>query len=647
MERTSESQRAAADGALSFLRLVSEQVPGVFWTTDLNLRFTASLGGGLRSLGLQPQQVVGMSLFDFFRTTDLQSTPVAMHLRALRGESVRYEQQWAGNWYDVQIDPFRNAQGEIIGCIGFASDITRLKQAEMQLREFREQLDDLTHNVPGVLFQAVVAPDGGRVTLRYLSEQAVEYFGVPPQEALVQPETLLAAVQIDRDAALAACWPTVVCQPRPVAFELRTRPRPGTEYWLEVHAHPRRLPGDQWLLNGLAIDITGRKQAEAQLKEARDRLQRDIDERVRDLESSHARLQQEMQQRLQIEGELRLSEFRYRNLVERSPIGIVELAPEGAILAANPAARRLLAPRGDDELVGADLLDLVAETDRVHLRECLRSVSSDHFPECTFRGVGLQELRTCEVRFVPLTESSGAWRHITAYIVDVTQRARGEQRLRAEQQLLRRLLDLQERERHLVACDLHDGLVQDLVGAKMFLESALQQHEQTGSVPVDQLHLVLRHMDRAIQEGRRLISDLRPLIIEERGVVDAIRYWIAQVTAGSNLHIDFQCQVGFTRLHPLLEGALFRIAQEALNNVKRHSRATHASVLLRQIGDRAFLSVTDNGIGFRLEDVPADRFGLRGIRERARLFHGGASILSQPGEGTRVMVDLPTQLEEE
>ncbi len=168
------------------------------------------------------------------------------------------------------------------------------------------------------------SPDSGRVALRYLSDQAVEYFGVPPQEALAQPEALLAAVQFDRDAGVAANWPAEVCQPRPVAFELRTRPRPGTEYWLEVHAHPRRLPGDQWLLNGLAIDVTGRKQAEAQLKEARDRLRRDFDERLRDLEFSHARLQQEMQQRLQVEGELRLSEFRYRNLVERSPIGIVE-----------------------------------------------------------------------------------------------------------------------------------------------------------------------------------------------------------------------------------------------------------------------------------------------------------------------------------
>jgi PAS domain S-box-containing protein len=636
----------------AFLRLVIQQVPAVFWTTDLNLRFTASLGGGLRSLGLQPQQVVGVSLFDFFRTTDLQFPPLAMHLRALRGESVRYEQEWAGNYYDVQIAPFRNAQDEIVGCIGVACDITRAKQFETQLREFREQLTDLTRSVPGVLFQAVVDAGSGSsgpggVAFGYLSDQVVEYFGVTPDEARAHPETLLRAVPLDRNGALAANWRSIVCQMRPVTIELHTRPRPGTEYWLEIRAQPHRLGDERWQLNGLAIDVTQRKHVEAQLKEARDRLHRRFDKRLHELEATCERLQQEAQHSSVEAAELRLSEFRYRSLVDRCPLGIVELTPEGNILAANPAAHRLLGREAGGDLVGADLLSLVAEADRLTLRECLQAVGSKRPAQCQFQGIGLQALRICEIHLEPSGEGSGALRHITAYVLDVTERARGEQRLRTEQQLLRRLLDLQERERQLVACDLHDGLVQDLVGAKMFLESALRRHEETGTLPVEQLHLVVRHMDAAINEGRRMICDLRPLIIEERGPVDAIRYWIAEISAGSPLQIDFDCQVRFTRLHPLLEGALFRIAQEALNNVRRHSRATHASVRLYQIGDRVYLSISDNGVGFRPEEVPPDRFGLRGIRERARLFHGGASIISQPGEGTRVLVDLPTTLEEE
>jgi signal transduction histidine kinase len=112
--------------------------------------------------------------------------------------------------------------------------------------------------------------------------------------------------------------------------------------------------------------------------------------------------------------------------------------------------------------------------------------------------------------------------------------------------------------------------------------------------------------------------------------------------------IDWSHQVQFRRLAPPLETALYRILQEGLTNALRHSQSDHVRMRLAQDGDWLTLQVEDQGIGFRPEDVPPDRFGLQGIRERARLFGGQAMIHSELGQGTRIVVVLPVvEMEED
>ena len=111
----------------------------------------------------------------------------------------------------------------------------------------------------------------------------------------------------------------------------------------------------------------------------------------------------------------------------------------------------------------------------------------------------------------------------------------------------------------------------------------------------------------------------------------------------SGLNVAFQHNFGSDRLESKLEGAIYRIVQEALNNVKRHSQTDHASVQLSQENGALRVVVRDEGVGFDPTQVMPDRFGLRGIYERARLFGGEARIESEPGEGTTVSVQLPRE----
>ncbi len=117
------------------LRLLVEQLPAVLWTVDRNLRFTSAVGSGLARLGLKPNQLVGMSLSDYFETRDQSFTPIAAHLRAVAGDPVTFPVEWKKGSYACHVEPLRDAAGEVQGAICMALDVTDRKQLEEQFRQ--------------------------------------------------------------------------------------------------------------------------------------------------------------------------------------------------------------------------------------------------------------------------------------------------------------------------------------------------------------------------------------------------------------------------------------------------------------------------------------------------------------------------------
>lgn len=123
------------------LRMLVEQMPAVLWTTDLELRFTSSAGAGLAQLGLRRNQVAGQTLFQYFRTDDPDFPPIAAHRRALSGSSSRFEVEWEGRTFQVEVEPLVESGNRIIGTIGVALDITERMLAEATLRQRDAQLE--------------------------------------------------------------------------------------------------------------------------------------------------------------------------------------------------------------------------------------------------------------------------------------------------------------------------------------------------------------------------------------------------------------------------------------------------------------------------------------------------------------------------
>lgn len=218
-----------------------------------------------------------------------------------------------------------------------------------------------------------------------------------------------------------------------------------------------------------------------------------------------------------------------------------------------------------------------------------------------------------------------------------------QQTLEHERHVLRQLLEIQERERQVVAYEIHDGLAQYLAGAMMHFQAL---EHATGRVPTGDLTEGLRLLAAAAEESRRLIGGLRPPTLDELGIIDSVEALVRDARIEIPT-VTFTHSLPAKRLAPHLETTIFRIVQESLSNARRHAGASRATVTIDHVesvsGPRIRVVVTDDGVGFRPDAVPPDRFGLEGIRQRARLVGAEASIRSQPGAGTTVAVELPVQ----
>ena len=213
----------------------------------------------------------------------------------------------------------------------------------------------------------------------------------------------------------------------------------------------------------------------------------------------------------------------------------------------------------------------------------------------------------------------------------------------AEQQAFsRRLLESQEEERKRIAAELHDSLGQQLLVIKNWAMIGLGVTTGDGRArePLDEISATA---SQAIDEVREVIYDLRPYQLDKIGLANTIRFMIKKVATASG--IEFQTEVGeIDELFPYeAQITLYRVVQECVNNIVKHSQATAARVAIERHDQTISVTVEDNGRGFALEAAPGEAqggFGLTGLRERVRMLGGRQVIHSAPGSGTRIQITI-------
>ncbi len=192
LKKERKEAKEAIDERDTTLRLIVNQMPAVLWSTDTDLRLTSSDGAALASLGHKPNQFVGVTLFDFFRTTDPEFLPLVAHRKALLGESVSFEVEWSGRTYASHCEPLRNPDNSIKGVIGIALDITRQKRTE---RELQKSFSLLRATLDSAADAILVMDERGKIS--NFNESFVQMWHVPREIADQRDEDRMLAFLLD------------------------------------------------------------------------------------------------------------------------------------------------------------------------------------------------------------------------------------------------------------------------------------------------------------------------------------------------------------------------------------------------------------------------------------------------------------------
>jgi len=396
----------------------------------------------------------------------------------------------------------------------------------------------------------------------------------------------------------------------------------------------------------------------------------------------------EIAERKRVQDAMKVSEVRYRRLFETAKDGILILdADTGRITDANPFLLDLLG-YSHAELLGKRLWEIGPFKDIAASRDAFRKLQAKKYIRYDNLPLETKGHRRKHVEFVSNVYRENGTKVIQCNIRDITARnqaegalanvskelerrvddrtnelltanrlmkkmldegKRSEEKLRKSRERLRnfsgRLQSLLEEERTRISREIHDELGQSLTALKLDLSLIRRKilsdglAEESGKV-----HEIEQSVSRIIRTVRKIATDLRPGILDELGVVAAIK-WVAKNFQGRT---GISCKVVVEGTGRISDSArattIFRIVQEALTNVMRHAAASQVKVSLEKKGDTLIVEVRDNGIGIKEEMIfDSKSLGLVGIRERVLLLGGEASISGKPGEGTLVRVILPIE----
>jgi len=410
--------------------------------------------------------------------------------------------------------------------------------------------------------------------------------------------------------------------------------------------------GDSEQFLTVAKEITNRKATEEALRETHDELEQRVAERTAELENINRKLRRQIFECEHAEAALSESEQKYSTMVEDALIGVY-IIKDGIVEFANDKLADIYGYE-KNELIGMQSLVLVHPEDRALIREMrTKRLTGENVPsEYEIRGLKKNGETIWVMRSFSLInfQDSPA---ISGIVSDVTKRREAEEALRESGKELRilsnQLLSAEEKERKRIARELHDGIGQALSAIKFSVENSLRQlRNEADHSELKSLEAIIPLTQKTIEEVRGIVKDLRPSILDDLGILATINWFCREFqNVYTDIRIKPEIDIQEGDIPSLLKTVIYRILQEALNNVAKHSRADLVQLMLEKSGNRINLKIQDNGLGFDLAKTISQKtsqrgFGLASMRERAELSGAAFEIVSSVGQGTIIQMEWET-----
>lgn len=353
----------------------------------------------------------------------------------------------------------------------------------------------------------------------------------------------------------------------------------------------------------------------------------------------------------QMTKDLRETEERFRLITENASDLITVHDPQGRRLYVNPAFGKLFG--NPETLIGTDAFNDVHPLDRAQVRKTFfETVEDGRNRSVEFRLLlASGEVRHIESHRSAVLDQQRRVALVVSVARDVTERRRTEEDLHDYAERLRvtsrRLVEVQESERRLIASELHDRVGQNLTGLGLNLSivaSGLQASDRPElAARLEDSNALLRDTVDAI---RNVMAELRPHTLDEYGLPAALRSLAAGFSQRTGIQVSFEGGPARTEFPKTVDLAMFRIVQEALNNIAKHSSADCVEIAISRRNGHATLSVRDNGVGFdptKVESSDGSGWGLRIMRERAESVGARFSLKAKPNRGVDVLVEYHTE----
>jgi PAS domain S-box-containing protein len=572
------------------LRLVIDTIPAIVWRKlpDGSADF---LNQHFREYtGLSREDGMGWGWIDAFHPDDRlkKEWPAALAAgKPFEKEARLRRADGKYRWFLIRAVPLRDEQGGIANWYGTATDIEDLKRAEGRIRL-------IINTIPTMVW--TLLPDG---TVDFVNQGWLDYTGLSLEQEIENPTRPVHPEDLPR---VMEKWLADLAAGEPSEEEVRLRRADGEYRWFLVRTAPLRDErGNIIKWYGVSIDIEDRKRAESQS----------------------------------------------RTLLDAIPQQIWSGPPDGTLDYCNERWRSYMG-LGLQELQGEGWQSMLHPDDRERVLKAWHESVTSGMPyeqEERHRGVD-GTYRWFLARGVPLSNAEGRIVRWYGTNTDIEDRKQAEEELR---RLSGQLLRLQDEERRRIARDLHDSTGQDLVALATTLS---QLHDAIPSSNRKLRNLASQCQtlaDQCIREVRTVSYLLHPPMLDEAGLEDAIRHYAGGFTERTGIEVELEISSRFGRMKPEIELALFRVVQESLTNIQRHSGSRQARIQIERGPGMIALEISDKGSGIpgnlrrHKGELPFGRgVGIPSMHERVKLIGGHLEIVSG-STGTTVRVTIPIQ----